>query len=266
MELQYYQNFADYILGEKSFSRKLEIVYYAHKIQGIFIDTSVIFKAELCRMFLEHSKPSVDTNLLLTASLLYACKKTAVSFDLSKVQTYARDGSLYLASLGFPKRFCKICLEVNRYNDSVDREPESDILEIVDNFGMLLDRDDRMAFTPEEATYMIENKNLRDKENRYLEDFKEFVSEMENITTLGLDKNRIISSWQKAINAIPKYDIATGINCALKHRNEARRMYIAGRKIEKDKDGIRAKGTIIQDKFATSVEINGKLSEILGEA
>lgn len=35
-------------------------------------------------MFLEHSKPDVDNNLVLTACLLYACKKSVISFTEEK--------------------------------------------------------------------------------------------------------------------------------------------------------------------------------------
>ena len=50
------------------------------------------------------------------------------------------------------ERFCKICEGVNRYNKTKQREPESDILELIDNFGgMLLDRPERIGFNPDEA-------------------------------------------------------------------------------------------------------------------
>ena len=38
-------------------------------------------------------------------------------------------GASYLKTLGFSDRFCKICSEVNRYNEIEEREKESDILE-----------------------------------------------------------------------------------------------------------------------------------------
>ena len=41
---------------------------------------------------------------------------------------------------------CKICEEQNRYSGSTPREKESDILELVDNFGgMLMHRPERIA-------------------------------------------------------------------------------------------------------------------------
>ena len=38
------ETFADYILSEKNWGRKLEILYYLQKKTGIFYDNSVIFK------------------------------------------------------------------------------------------------------------------------------------------------------------------------------------------------------------------------------
>ena len=80
------------------------------------------------------------------------------------------------------KRFCKICEEVNRYSGSEPREKESDILELVDQFGgMLLDRPERIAFKVDEALVLLEYRNLKDKYNYYLEHFKEFIIEMQEV-------------------------------------------------------------------------------------
>ena len=69
------ETFADYILNEKNLGSKMEIVYYLSKKEGIFFDKSVVFKTELLRMFLNGINTMLDTNLLLTASLLVNCKK-----------------------------------------------------------------------------------------------------------------------------------------------------------------------------------------------
>lgn len=234
------KSFAEYILAEKSLTEKMKIIFYFKRKNEIFFDNTVIFKAEMARMFLEHQKlEGIDINLVVTACLLYACKKTVISFDIDKVKTYAKEGAEYLATLGFDEQFCKICREVNRYCPSSVREKEGDILEIVDNLGMLLDREDRRAFSPVEALFMLENENLKGKDNRYIEDFKEFVMEMENVESLGLDKNKLITNWQIRINDLPKYDIANGINAAIENRNEARKLFIEGKKIERNKDGMR---------------------------
>lgn len=85
-------------------------------------------------------------------------------------------GAEYLATLGFSKKFCKICSEVNRYQGDTDREKESDILELVDNFGgLVLDRPERKGYPIDEALNLIEHRNLKGKKNRYLQKFKEFM-------------------------------------------------------------------------------------------
>ena len=88
----------------------------------------------------------------------------------------------YLSTLGFDKRFCKICEEVNRYSGSNPREPESDILELVDNFGgLVLDRPERRGFPIDEALVLTEYRNLKGVNNRFMEQFKEFIFMEEGI-------------------------------------------------------------------------------------
>lgn len=128
------ETFADYILSEKEFGKKLEIAYFLHKKTGIFFDNSVILKTEIAKQFIDIMDLDVDENLVVTACLLYACRKTNVATSIDKIQRYALDGAEYLSTLGFSDRFCKICTGVNRYLGEEDREKESDILELVDNF------------------------------------------------------------------------------------------------------------------------------------
>lgn len=176
------ETFADYILGEKDYIKKMEIVYYLKKRTNIFFDNSVIFKTELARMFIEDMELEVDKNLVITASLLCACKKTTDFKDINKIRSYAKEGAQYLSTLGFSNRFCKICEEVNRYSGSQPREKESDILELVDNFGgMLLHRPERRGFPIDEALVLLEYRNLKGVDNVYLKTFKEFVIETEGI-------------------------------------------------------------------------------------
>ena len=176
------ETFADYILSEQDWIKKMEIMYYLQKKTGIFFDNSVIAKTFLAKMFLEQTDLGLDENLVITACLLCNCKKINNPQDLSKIKSYAKDGAEYLKALGFSPRFCKICEEVNRYSGSYPREKESDILELVDQFGgMLLDRPERIAFKVDEALVLLEYRNLKDKYNRYLQKFKEFVVEMEGI-------------------------------------------------------------------------------------
>ena len=176
------ETFADYILSEKDWIKKMEIMHYLQLKTGIFFDKSVIFKTYLAKLFLENTDIDLDENLVLTACLLCNCKKGKGPQDLEKIKTYAKEGATYLSKLGFSNRFCKICEEVNRYSGNAIREKESDVLELVDNFGgMLLDRPERIAFKVDEALVLLEYRNLKDKNNRYLQKFKQFVNEMQEV-------------------------------------------------------------------------------------
>lgn len=193
------ETFASYILNEQDWIRKMEIMYYLERKGDIFFDKSVILKTELAKLFIETMDiKDVDENMVITACLLCNCKKTSNFTDINKVKSYAKEGAEYLQRLGFSKRFCKICEEVNRYTTSGTREKESDILELVDNFGgMLLDRFDRIAFKPDEALLLLEYRNLKNKPNRYLEQFIKFIEEIQR-AHIGL--HRSIEYISKLIN------------------------------------------------------------------
>lgn len=176
------ETFADYILSEKDWIKKMEIVYYLQKRTGIFYDNSVVFKTLLTKLFIDRVDLNIDKNEVITASLLWSCKKELTTKNLEKVKSFAKEGAEFLSTLGFSEKFCKICEGVNRYSGLEPREKESDILELTDQFGgMLLDRPERIAFKPDEALVLLEYRNLKNKDNRYLEKFKEFVNNMEEI-------------------------------------------------------------------------------------
>ena len=176
------ETFANYILSEKNWIKKMEIMYYLNKRGNIFFDTSVVFKTELLKLLLDNTNLDVDENMLITASLLCNCKKVDNFSDMNKVKTYAKEGADYLKTLGFDDRFCRICEQINRYSGSEPREPEADILELIDQFGgMLLDRPERIGFQVDEALVLLEYRNLKGKNNRYLQIFKDFVNRMEAI-------------------------------------------------------------------------------------
>lgn len=176
------KTFADYILEERELDSKMEITYYLSKKAKVFFDKSVVLKAEIARLFLNYSKIEVDKNFVLTACLLCNCKKVDNAQDLNRIHTFAKEGADYLSEIGFGKKFCKVCEEINRYSKSNPREKESDILELVDQFGgMLLDRPERIGFKPDEALVLLEHRNLKDQYNRYLPTFIEFVQFMETI-------------------------------------------------------------------------------------
>ena len=46
---------------------------------------------------------------------------------------------------------------------------------------MLLDRPERIGFKPDEALVLLEHRNLKDKENRYMEQFKKFIAKMQEV-------------------------------------------------------------------------------------
>ena len=182
------ETFADYILNEPNLINKMDILNRLQRLMKekrqstIFFNNTVIFKTEIARMFIEYSHIDIDENLVLTACLLCNCKKVDGPQSLDSLHTFSKKGAEFLSTLGFDERFCKICEEVNRYSGSEPREPESDILELVDNFGgMLLDRPERIGFKVDEALVLLEYRNLKGKENRYLDKFKDFVNRMEAI-------------------------------------------------------------------------------------
>ncbi len=176
------EDFATYILEEKDYIQKMIITYYLSKKTGIFFDKSIVLRVEIARLFVNYAMIDVDKNLLLTAMLLCNCKKVDNAQKIGKLETYAKEGAEYLESLGFDKRFCKICEELNRYSGSNPRERESDIIEIVDQFtGLIINRVDREAFSPEDALVVLKERNLKNVENRYLDDFILFVQNMEKV-------------------------------------------------------------------------------------
>ena len=175
-------SFAEYILSEEDFGKKVEIMLYLKKKTNIFFDNSVIFKALIVKLFIESMEIDVDENKLVTAMLLCGCKKINNAQDMEKIKAYAKEGANFLAKLGFSKEFCLICEQHNRYSNSIPRKKEADILELADQFGgMLLDRPERVAFPIEEALILLENRNLKNCNNVYLNEFKEFINIVKEI-------------------------------------------------------------------------------------
>lgn len=177
------ENFATYILNEQNYIQKMIIAHYMSKKTGIFFNKSIILRTELARMFLNYANLDVDKNEVLTEILLCNCKKVDNPQKIGKLETYAKEGAEYLSTLGFSKKFCKVCEGLNRYSiEEKDREKESDILEVIDQFaGLILRRPEREAFTPEEAIIILKERNLKHVYNRYLEDFILFVQSMEKL-------------------------------------------------------------------------------------
>lgn len=194
------EDFAEYILNEKDLISKIEIIYFLAPKLEINFDKSIIFKTEIARMFLKYTKAKVDNNLVLTACLLCNCKKVDDAQKIGKLKTYAIEGAEHLRKLGFDERFCKICEGVNRYSQIKQREPESDILELVDQFGgMLIDRPERVGFAPDEALVLLEHRNLKSEYNKYLEIFRVFVEAMEKVEIQGAVNTTVFARLQKLI-------------------------------------------------------------------
>ena len=181
------ETFADYILSEKDWGKKLEIMYYLKKRANIFYDNTVIFKTLITRMFLDYLRANepnvnVDDNVVITARLLCDCCKVENSTDLEEIRNYAKRGADYLSKLGFSDRFCRICEGVNRYTIKENRPIESDILELSDQFGgMVLDRPERIGFKADEALVLLQYRNLKDKKNQLIDQFVNFVNTLQRI-------------------------------------------------------------------------------------
>ena len=207
------QTFADYILDEnKDMEEKMTIMCYLEKKlrdnpkKHIYFDKSVILKTALAKMFIETMDLDVDENLIITASLLCNCRKGAEPQKIGRVKTYAKEGAEYLATLGFDKKFCKMCEEINRYSGSNPREKESDILEVIDNFGgLLLDRPERRGYAPMDALIQIEHANLKDVFNRYLGTFREFVEKMEDVNILIEESNMKVNALKALARKVNVY-------------------------------------------------------------
>ena len=155
------EDFASYILNEQNHIQKMLIAYYMSKKTGIFFDKSIILRAEIGRMFLNYAKLDVDTNEVLTELLLCNCKKVDNPQKIGKLEKYAKEGAEYLETLGFSKKFCRVCEGLNRYTlkEESEREKESDVLEVVDQFcGLILRRAEREAFTPNEALIILKER------------------------------------------------------------------------------------------------------------
>ena len=145
---------AEYILNEPDFIKKVEVANYLKKKNNIYFNTQVILKAEIARQFIDYMEiDDVDRNFVLSACLMFDCLKIDSPEEVNRLEKSQEEYKDYLLSLGFDERFCKVCNEHSRvgHDPNEKREKESDILELVDQFGgMLVNRSDRLAFTVDE--------------------------------------------------------------------------------------------------------------------
>lgn len=124
--------FADLILTERNFDRKVELMEKLASREEITFNNGIIFKALIVKLFVETMKIDVDINEIVTAALLCMCKKVENSQDIQRIESYAEESAKYLKTLGFSKRFCMMCEQHNRYSGNQPRLTESQILEIAD--------------------------------------------------------------------------------------------------------------------------------------
>ena len=86
------ETFASYMLGEKDWLKKMEIMYYLKKKTGIFYDNTVVFKTLITKLFLDYlhenyPEENIDDNLVITARLLCDCmkKENALALTLRNI-------------------------------------------------------------------------------------------------------------------------------------------------------------------------------------
>ena len=94
------ETFASYMLGEKDWLKKMEIMYYLKKKTGIFYDNTVVFKTLITKLFLDYlhenyPEENIDDNLVITARLLCDCMKKENATDLDDIRSYAKRGAEY---------------------------------------------------------------------------------------------------------------------------------------------------------------------------
>lgn len=189
------ETFAEYILNETDLNKKLEIMFFLKRSINIYYNNAVIFKTLLTHFFVEYLKTNytnydLDENLIVTARLLCDCKKVDNSTNYDDIQNYARKGAKYLSKLGFNDRFCRICEGVNRYTIKTKREPESDIIELTDQFGgMLIDRPERIGMEPSDALTLLQYKNMQKTNNMFLDSFISFIKYLQNVDTREVNFN-----------------------------------------------------------------------------
>lgn len=214
--------FAQSVLEEKELIKKVEIVRrYQQSTIKVFFDTTAVLKAELARLFLEQMNiDSVNSNKIITACLVYAFKRTNLPMEKERMKREKEEDKKFLQSLGFDDAFCKICGEYNRYNEpeNYERENEGDVLELMDKFvGLIMHREDRLAFPVEEAVDVLQTKILAGMDNRYLNQFLQFVEKLEQIQ-VSRDVG-IMTYFANMANKNQRHDFASIIEIIIKIRD-----------------------------------------------
>ena len=235
--------FANSILEESELIKKVEIICrYQKSTINVFFDTTAIFKAELARLFVEHMNiENVDENRLVTACLVYAFKRTNTPAEIERIKREKEEDKNFFRSLGFDENFCKICSEYNRYNEyeGYERENEGDILELMDKFvALIVTREDRLAFSVEEAMELL---YTRIPEDHYNNRFSQFIGWLE-----GQEISRdigIVTYLANTVNRSQRHDISTMLEKIIKVRD------LLGGDVNEHKVMRLEKIEKIQDKF-----------------
>lgn len=204
------EKMSKYFLSEKDFTKKVEKIFYFAKIEHLFFDKSTVLKAQIAKMFIQMMNLPVDENEVVTASLIYSLRKNDDPTEIKRIQEEIYEDRKFFEELGFDTEFSKFTTQYNRIIEDEKRTNQSDILELIDQFGgMLMHRENRLAYSVEDAIDLLQNKNLAGKENRYLEDFILFVDVLENIKiNEGLG---VLTKFQKEINKLEKEDISSAV-------------------------------------------------------
>lgn len=258
--------FAQSILEEKELIKKVEIILrYQKSTIDVFFDTTSILKAELTRLLIEKMNiEDVDKNKVITASLVYAFKRTNSPMEIERIKKEREQDKIFLKSLGFDEKFCKMCSEYNRYTEpaSYEREKEGDIIELMDKFvGLIMHREDRPAYSINDAIEILDRKILDGVDNRYENKLIQLIGWLEGIeVTRGVG---VMTYFASSVNKNQRHDISSMIETILKIReilggpvNEMKVMRLE--KIEKIQD----KFSIIQSLQNIILKLRDKIASL----
>lgn len=214
--------FAESILEEKELIKKVEVICrYQKSTITVFFDTTAMLKAELARLFIDQMNiENISVNDLITACLVYTFRRTNIPTEIQRIKAGKEEDKNFLKSLGFDESFCKICSEYNRYNESADyeRTNEGDILELIDKFvGLVIHREDRLAFPVEEALDVLNTKALDGIENQYKDRFMRFIHDLEKIEVTR--SVGVMTFFANSVNKNQRHDISRMIEIILKIRD-----------------------------------------------
>lgn len=200
---------ADELLEEKDSIKKCELIYYISKKEPILFNTAIMLKVEILRMFLdEMNYEDIDKSYMLTLALIYTAKKINSPQEKLRLKLNIQENIDYIKSLGFSDEFAK---DASRYKEPDEGEEDkrsryAKILDIIDQFGgMIVHREDRLAFPIPKALDILEKTNLKNSKNPYLKDFVAYIKETDISEGPNLG---VISDLQKNFLNLKSYEVA----------------------------------------------------------